>query len=69
MNVQPKINKGNSLIYQVDDNYVARRKVHSEPGHEHHHLHHGGVDYNVGRYAPKIGLGKVIVPVNNAEKV
>lgn len=54
---------------QVDDNYVARRKAHTEPGHEQHHHHHGGVDYNVGRYAPKNGLGKVIVPVNNAEKV
>lgn len=47
---------------------MARRKAHGENGHEHHH-HHGSVDYNVGRYAPKQSLGKVIVSVNNAEKV
>lgn len=48
----------------MDDNYVARRKsaTHGE------HLHHG-VDYNVGRYAPKQSLGKVIVNVEEKEKV
>lgn len=56
-------------LEQADDNYVARRKTHSEGGHEQHHHHHGGIDYNVGRFAPKISLGKVIVPVNNAERV
>lgn len=50
---------------QVDDNYVARRKAISH-GEHHHHI---GVDYNVGRYAPKQSLGKVIVNVDNSEKV
>lgn len=34
--------------------------------HKAHHHHH---DYNVGRYAPKKNLGKIIVSVNNDEKV
>lgn len=49
---------------QVDDNYVARRKSDTHGEHHHH-----GVDYNVGRYAPKQSLGKVIVNVENSEKV
>lgn len=52
----------------MEDNYVARRKAHTESGQQPHH-HHGGIDYNVGRFAPKRSLGRVIVPVNNAEKV
>lgn len=52
----------------MEDNYVARRKAHTEGGQQPHH-HHGGIDYNVGRFAPKRSLGRVIVPVNNAEKV
>lgn len=51
---------------QVDDNYVARRKVESPPGEHHHPI---GIDYNVGHYAPKQSLGKVIVSVGTAEKV
>lgn len=42
---------------------MARRKA---EGHEHHHA---GMDYYVGRYAPKNGLGKIIISVNDAEKV
>lgn len=54
----------------MEDNYVARRKAHIDGPHEQqHHHHHGGFDYNVGRYAPKRQLGKVIVSVNNVEKV
>lgn len=53
----------------MDDNYVARRKAHADAGFEQHHHHHGGIDYNVGRFTPKIKLGRVVVPVNNAEKV
>lgn len=49
---------------------MARRRSHNDGGHEqHHHHHHGGIDYNVGRYAPKKNLGKIIVSVNNDEKV
>lgn len=49
---------------------MARHKAHGDGGHEeHHHHHHGGIDFNVGRYAPKKNLGKIIVSVNNAEKV
>lgn len=49
---------------------MARRKAHNDGAHEpHHHHHHGGIDYNVGRYAPKKNLGKIIVSVSNDEKV
>lgn len=55
-------------VWQVDDSYVARRKVqmNSVPGEHHHHL---GADYNAGRFAPKLGLGKVIVIEGRSEKV
>lgn len=52
------------VALQVDDNYVARRKSATHGEHHHH-----GVDYHVGRYAPKQSLGKVIVNVENSEKV
>lgn len=48
---------------------MARRKAHTEGVHEQPHHHHVGTDYNVGRFAPKRSLGRIIVPVNNAEKV
>lgn len=35
-------------------------------GEYHHHI---GVNYNVGRYAPKQNLGKIIVNIDNSEKV
>lgn len=49
---------------------MARRKAHGETSHEHHHHHHGNVDYNVGIFAPQQrGLGRILVSVNDVEKV
>lgn len=48
---------------KVEDAYVARRKAH----HDHHHT--AGVDYYVGRYAPKEIMGRIFVNVDNIEKV
>lgn len=48
---------------------MARHDPRNDGAHEQHHHHHGGIDYNVGRYAPKKNLGKIIVSVNNVEKV
>lgn len=52
---------------QVDDNFVARRKVEASEEHLEHHMVNS--DYNVGRFAPKISLGKIIVCDRLSEKV
>lgn len=51
---------------------MARRKAVPEDGHEHHHHHHqGGMDFYVGRFWAKegLGIGRIIISANDTEKV
>lgn len=52
----------------VDDYYIARRKTHTDKQKPEHH-HHLSRDFSVGRFAPKLSLGKVIVNEDRIEKV
>lgn len=53
----------------MEDVYVARHKVQLESNHpDHDRHHHMGPDYNVGRFAPKQSLGKVIVAEERTER-
>jgi Protein of unknown function (DUF3421) len=48
----------------VEDFYVARHREHKEhKDHHHHHLQHAqyGADNIIGRFDPKINLGKILV--------
>lgn len=49
---------------------MARRKVNpADAQHSADHHHHLGADYNVGRFAAKQNLGKIIVSEQQTEKV
>lgn len=52
----------------VDDYYIARRKTHTDKQKPEHH-HHLSRDFSVGRFAPKLSLGKVIVSEDLVESV
>ncbi|KAG4078503.1 hypothetical protein HA402_009215 [Bradysia odoriphaga] len=50
----------------VDDYYIARRKTHMDKQKPEHH-HHLSRDFSVGRFAPKLSLGKIIVNEDRIE--
>lgn len=52
----------------VDDYYIARRKTHTDKQNPEHH-HHLSRDFSVGRFAPKLSLGKIIVNEDRIENV
>ncbi|KAJ6645451.1 Membrane-bound transcription factor site-1 protease, partial [Pseudolycoriella hygida] len=51
----------------VDDYYIARRKTHADKEKPEHHHHHLSRDFSVGRFAPKLSLGKIIVNEDRVE--